>query len=149
MISFWAGCQEFLIDALQVCQNKIARVVTRRDFSTPIAQLLRECGWRSVRQEMYYHTTLQVHKTLMTKKPAYLYSKLTKDGDWPWDTRQARSSTIRQGPSYQTKLGLAQNSFRWSGTTWYEALPMSIRSEANLGKFKKKLNTWIKANINI
>ena len=149
MISLWAGCQEFLIDALQICQNKIARVVTRRDFSTPISQLLRECGWRSVRQEMYYHTTLQVHKTLMTKKPVYLYSKLTKDGDWPRDTRQARSSTIRQGPSYQTKLGLAKNSFRWRGTTWYEALPMSIRSEAKLGKFKKKLNTWIKGNINI
>ena len=85
----------------------------------------------------------------MTKKPVYLYSKLTKDGDWQRDTRQARSSTIRQGPSYQTKLGLAKNSFRWRGTTWYEALPMSIRSEAKLGKFKKKLNTWIKANISI
>ena len=63
-------------------------------MATPISQLLKECGWRSVRQEMYYHTALQVHKTMKTKKPVYLYDKLTNDGEWPWDTRQARSSTI-------------------------------------------------------
>ena len=46
MIALWSGCQEFLINSLQVCQNKAARVVTKRDFSTPIKQLLKECGWR-------------------------------------------------------------------------------------------------------
>ena len=118
-------------------------------MSTPISQLLNECGWRSVRQEMYYHTALQVHKSMKAKKPVYLYDKLTNDGEWPRDTRQARSSTIRQGPSYQTKLGLAKNSFRWRGSNCYEALPLSIRSEGKLWKFKKKLNTWKKANISI
>ena len=67
MIPLWSGCQEFLIKALQVCQNKTARVVAQKDFSTPISQLLKECGWRSVRQEMYYHTVLQVHKTMTTQ----------------------------------------------------------------------------------
>ena len=40
MISLWAGCQEFLIDALQVCQNKAARAVTKHGKSTPVMQLL-------------------------------------------------------------------------------------------------------------
>ena len=56
MIPLWAGCQDYLIHALQVIQNKAARSVTKHGMSVPVRQLLRECGWRSVRQEMYYHT---------------------------------------------------------------------------------------------
>ena len=81
MMPVWSGCQEFLISALQICQNKAARVVVKKDFSTPVAQLLKECGWRSVRQEMFYHTVLQVHKTMKTGAPVYLFNKLTEDGE--------------------------------------------------------------------
>ena len=147
MIALWSGCQEFLINSLQVCQNKAARVVTKRDFSTPIKQLLKECGWRSVRQEMYYHTVLQVHKTLVNQAPLYLYSKLTEDGKYSRDTRQARNSSIRLGPSYQTGLSLCKDSFRWRGAAWYEALPTDIRGEWKIGIFKRKVNNWIKTNI--
>ena len=149
MIALWSGCQEFLTDALQVCQNKAARVITKKNISTPIPQLLKECGWRSVRQEMYYHSVLQVHKTLLTKSPRYLYDKLTGDGAYGFDTRQARNSSIRLGPSFQTKLTLCKNSFRWRGAAWYEALPQDIRGEPKIGKFKNKVNSWIKNNIKI
>ena len=48
--------------------------------TTPVYQLLKECCWRSVRQEIFYHTVLQVHKTMKTGAPVYLYNKLTDDG---------------------------------------------------------------------
>ena len=130
-------------------QNKAARVITKKDISTQITQLLKECGWRSVRQEMYYHTVLQVHKTLTTHTPVYMYSKLIDDGHYHCDTRMARRSTIKTGSSYQTKLDLAKNSFRWRGAKWYEAIPQSIRNEVKIGTFKKKLNIWIKEYIKI
>ena len=147
MIALWSGCQDFLINSLQVCQNKAARVVTKRDFSTPIKQLLKECGWRSVRQEMYYHLVLQAHKMLVNQAPVYLYSKLTEDGEYSRDTRQARNSSIRLGPLYQTALSLCKDSFRWRGAAWYEALPTDIRGEQKIGIFKRKVNNWIKINI--
>ena len=84
---------------------------------------------------------------MKTGAPVYLYEKLTDA--YPCDTRQARGSTIRQGPSYQTKLGLAKDSFRWRGASWYETIPVAIRNENKLPLFKKKLNTWVKANISI
>ena len=149
MIPLWAGCPGFIIDALQVCQNKAARVVTRRGMDTPVSQLLKECGWRSVRQEMYYHTVLQVHKTLGTGAPAYLYEKLTLGGHYPRDTRQARNSSIRFGPTFSTRLELTRNSFRWRGAAWYEALPIGLRKEQKLINFKKDLNTWVKLNIDV
>ena len=53
MIPLWGGCPEYLLNALQVCQNNAARIVTKRDRRVPVAQILRECGWRSVRQEVF------------------------------------------------------------------------------------------------
>ena len=68
---------------------------------------------------------------------SYLYDKLTGDGAYGCDTRQAINSSIRLGPSFQTKLTLCKNSFRWRGAAWYEALPQDIRGEPKIGKFKK------------
>ena len=140
MIPLWSGCPAFLTNALQVCQNKAARVVAKKDKSTPVTQLLKQCGWRSVRQEMYYHTVLQVHKTMITKSPHYLYCKLTEVGQYLRSTRRISVSTLRLGPSFQTKL-----TKRWRGASWYEDIPQEIRKEQVIRKFKKKLDTWVKA----
>ena len=120
-----------------------------RRKTTPVRQLLKECGWNSVRQEIYYHTVLQVHKTMTTRAPHYLYNKLTEDGRYPRNTRQASVSTIRMGPTFQTRLTLTKDSFRWRGAAWHEVLAREIREEMKIGKFKKKLDTWVKTNISI
>ena len=86
-------------------------------MATPISQLLKEFGWRSVRQEMYYHTALEVHKTMKTKKPVYMYNKLTNDGEWPRDTRQTRS-----GRGHHTKPNLD-----WQGTVLAGEDPIPMR----------------------
>ena len=102
-----------------------------------------------MRQEMYYHTVIQVHKTLGTGSPVYLYKKLTQGGHYPRDTRQSRTSSIRLGPTFSTRLALTRNSFRWRGAVWYEDLPVEIRKEQKLNSFKKKLNVWVKINIDL
>ena len=135
MIPLWAGCQEFLINALQVIQNKAARNVTKHDMSTPVQQLLKECGWRSVRQEIHYHIILQVHKTLVQRNPMYLYSKLTADGSYAYRTRQNSTISIRQSQAFKTKLTFCKESFWWRGTAWYENLPWDLRGEYKLKLF--------------
>ena len=149
MIPLWAGCQGFLINALQVCQNKAARSVTKHDMSIPVQQLLKECGWRSVRQEMQYHTILQVHKTLVQKNPVYLHSKLTADGSYAYRTRKTSTSSIRQSQAFKTKLSLCKDSFRWRGAALYESLPWELRGQQKMGIFKKKLDIWVRNNVPI
>ena len=36
MMPLWSGCSEYLVDALQVAQNKAARIVTRHDKSVSV-----------------------------------------------------------------------------------------------------------------
>ena len=146
-IPLWSGCSDYLVNALQVSQNAAARTVTKHDKSVSISKILSECGWRSVRQEMFYHTTLLVHKILVQKSPAYLYDKLTADGAYNYPTRIASTSSIRQSLSYRTSLSLCKDSFRWRGADLYEQLPQSLRETFNIEQFKKKLDGWIRDNI--
>ena len=52
------GCEDYLVNALQVCQNKAARLVTKLDRFTPTKVLMQQCGWLSVKQLMIYHSLL-------------------------------------------------------------------------------------------
>ena len=127
MIPLWSGCQEYLIRALQTIQNKAARVVTKHDRRVPVKQILKECGWRSVKQEMFFQTVMQVHKVLMQTNPVYLYRKLIADGSYSYRTRSSSTSSIRQSISFKTGLTLCKDSFRWRGVTCYEELPWEVR----------------------
>ena len=73
----WSGCEDYLVDALQVCQNKAARLVTKLDRFTPTQVLLKQCGWLSVKQLMVYHSLLLLRKVFLHQKPMYLYQKIT------------------------------------------------------------------------
>ena len=52
-ISLWGGTEEFLLNSLQIVQNKAARFVARRGIYTPVAELLKQCGWLSLRQLVF------------------------------------------------------------------------------------------------
>ena len=45
----WIGCEEYLVNALQVNMNKVARLVTKLDIFNPTSMLLLQCGWTSVK----------------------------------------------------------------------------------------------------
>ena len=65
-IGLWGGTEECLLNSLQVVQNKAARFVTRRDRYTPVVELLRQCGWLSVRQLVFFHSASLIYKTIKT-----------------------------------------------------------------------------------
>ena len=54
----------------------LARFVARRDRYTSVKDLLKECGWLSVRQLVFHHSVILIYKTIQTKQPKYMYSKL-------------------------------------------------------------------------
>ena len=87
LIPLWGGSENYLLKALQVAQNKAARCVTRLSWFTPTRQLLRQCGWLSIKQLAFYHTVLTVHRIMKSGKPVFLRSKLTTE--FQYQTRQA------------------------------------------------------------
>ena len=146
-ISLWGGAASYLLDILQRLQNRAARFVTHRDKYTPVAVLLRECGWLSVRQLDFLHSTVLVHKTLQSGAPKYLFNRFTEHGEFPYPTRLAASETIRMGSAFNSRLSITEKSFVNRGMKFYNSLPVELRRISSLNTFKTHLKDWIKENV--
>ena len=161
LMPLWSGCEEYLVRCLQVTQNKAARTVTRMNVFTSTKLLMKACGWMSVRQLMAYHSLVLLHKTMTSKKPEYLYQKVTSGGKYSYKTRQAAtcppgfsfevshpadSGSIRQGPRPGTDL--SRQSWCWKAVEVYNTQPPDLRLERKLASFKKRLKDWIELTIN-
>ena len=162
LMPLWAGCEEYLVKALQVIQNKAARSIAKLTIFTPTKKLLKTCDWMSVRQLMTYHSLVLLHKTLSDKSPVYLHQKVTAAGQFPYRTRQAaRSPTdfsfevqhptaigiVRQVPG--AKLDIIKKGWCFRSVETYNTLPPSLRLENKLPKFKKDLKSWVETHIDI
>ena len=104
---------------------------------------------------MVYHSLIQVHKTIQQKKPFYLYERVTSQlslldtqqllrSSYYYNTRQEARGVLRQVPeAAEARLDLADRSWCWRATNAYHSLPLSIKLETKLTKFKKQLKTWV------
>ena len=146
-ISLWGGTEDYLLQALQVVQNKAARFVARRGKYTKVEDLLSQCGWLSVRQLVFYHSVILIHKTMLTAHPKYIYSKLSSQ--FPYNTRLAESDRVRMGPACMSKLEITEKSFMNRSTVSYNKLPSELRKISRVEVFKKKLKAWVQKNIKV
>ena len=150
LIPWWSGCEDYLIKALQIIQNKAARVVTKRGRRTPVKNLLKQCGWLSVAQLSIYPSLLLVFKILSTKSPHYLYTKLSTVSNFSYNTRStADKDKIRLGIDSQAEAGLARSSFKYRASIQWNKLPQDIRQSETMKMFKPKLRKWVLENVPI
>jgi hypothetical protein len=61
LMPVWTGCEEYLVNALQIIQNKVARSVTKKDIFNPTQVLMKECGWLTVKQLLQPDTVPENH----------------------------------------------------------------------------------------
>ena len=100
----------------------------------------------SVRQMISYHSLLLLYKSKQTKKPVYIFSKI--NSKFLKRTRLATTEGIKDSRNF--KSSLAQASFiPRTIKTWNEDLPIELRSDSTLERFKFNLKTWIKGNIKL
>jgi hypothetical protein len=143
LIALWGGCGTGLVRSLQIIQNKVARVVTRLDWSTPARDMHHQCGWLSVHQLAYYHSVMIIYKVKVNHSPRYLDNMFS----WSYEanTRQATSGQIRQ--LGRPRLELTRDSFRWRAADQFNNLPTDVRNSENIRIFKLKAKAWILENI--
>ena len=154
LMPVWMGCEDYLVNALQVCVNKVARFVTRLDIFTPTSVLMQQCGWLPVRQLMAYHSLTLLHKTMKNQAPLYLFKKVTSDLT-QYNTRQAAeyqaalasAGVLEQAGVEKCELEISSKSWCWTSVMWYNRLPPKLRAEGKLRKFKTGLKAWTKGNI--
>ena len=145
LIQLWGGAEGYLLQALQVLQNKAARAVTHQSWFTPTRILLARCNWLSVQQLVFCQTVLTIHKIVISGRPYYLHKKMISQ--YPYKTRQAVGGGVRFGENFTGTSGLIHDSFCYRGAVDYNRVPSFIRSARSLNTFKYKLKQWVSTNI--
>ena len=151
-IALWGGCELGLLGSLQIIQNKAARFVTRRyrdedEHFIATSVILKQCGWLSMKQLVFYHSVVLVYKTLKFQQPQYLFEKLSSV--FPCNTRLANSNAIRTADQFQPSLELTKKSFIHRATKSFNQVPGSLRQSPNVNTFQKKLKQWVMENVEI
>ena len=141
LICVWGGAQEYLLDVLQVQQLTSARTVC--GFNSQFwsrKKLLSRVGWLSIRQLIYFHSVLQAHKTIMSRRPASLYKAFS--GEYPYRTRNAAMGNIRFAENFQGST----NSFKKRTVIDYNQVPAEVL-RGTVPTVKFKLRNWVKQNV--
>ena len=142
LITLWGGAQQYLVKAVQVKQIAAARAVCGvASWRWSRRKLLDRVGWLSIKQLIFYHTVLQVQKTLHTQKPKPLLHALSST--YPYRTRSATSGQIWQDHSFSSLTSL-----KYRAMQSYISVPESVR-QGSTSAVKAKLRKWIKSNIPI
>ena len=143
LIQAWGGCSDYLIAAIQVIQNRAARLVTKLDWYTSTSTLLNQCGWLSVRQLIIYHSLLMIFKIKTDKKPVYFHQKISKQ--FNYKTRFASDNSVKI--DQQVKKEISQQKFLYKFSKQWNELPSEIKHEQNVKQFKVKLKLWVRSNV--
>ena len=144
MLPLYSGCPEYILSALQTKQTEAMRIVTGRKWEvlgvrlTSTCELLKQCGYLSVRQMCYYYSVSTVHNIITYKQPEYMCSVLSEalqsGVQHRYPTRQAADRQVQKA-----RLTVANSSFRWRAATQYSLLPFSLRNEPDMKVFLSKL----------
>ena len=100
----------------------------------------------SIRQLIFFHTTLQAHKSIMTGKPASIHQSISVEH--PYRTRNAARGQIRFGEEFRGNSELVNASFKHRAVHCYNTVPLSVRT-GTLATVKNKLRNWVKKNVPI
>ena len=131
----FGGCDNGEIEAIQILQNKAARIVVSAGMRTDRRQLLSRVGWMSVVQLIYYHTALCTFRIRRSKEPEYLHNIM--------NTNNRADKII---VPYST-LSLAMESYCFRGANDWNRLPEDIRNCPRISSFKQQLKGWIFKNV--
>ena len=134
-ISVWGGLSKNELEDLQVIQNKAIRVVFNLPPRTHRNTMFDESGYMSIKQEIYYHTVLNIYKIKNTKQPEYLYDRLSQENIF--------GNIVLD----KTNLTLARNGFIYRGSMNWNSLPPDIRKLKKLKSFKTEVKKWILENV--
>ena len=135
------------IRRLQVLQNKVARLLIgskytmkQKNINMSTEELLHKSGDLSVHQLGALQTVVMTKKIILSQKPSYLANRLQISQE----NGPGVGSTIKLR---KTQLGISKEGFIYRGAKLFNMLPLQLKEESNISKFKKMAKSWIKSTI--
>ena len=118
---------------LQKVQNSAARLIERKKRRHPVRAIFKELHWLNVEARIIFKIILIVYKCINGK-----YSK-NLNIDYKKYNCRANEYLLLEPKNAKTKHG--KRTFDYAGPRLWNALPLHVRTEENIEKFKKSVKT--------
>ena len=139
MIQLYGQGSDYLMQILQVQQNRAARKVTRLGLRTHTSELLNQVGWLPVRQLFVFG------KSSLLANPLYLKQKFQQE--FAYNTRQATRNNF--SVISRPRSELSRQSFVHNSIFLWNSRPQELKQLTVLSVFKSGLKQWVRSNIPI
>ena len=129
-----------MVKRLQVLQNRGMRIILKKNKFVSKSSLFNSLNWLNVNQKIKFNVIIFVFKIINGYLPKYLMEKLNYVGD-------LTQYNLRNKFDFRLDLfrnSRTQNSLIYKGLRLYNEIPIELRNEKNLLKFKKKLETYVR-----
>ena len=136
-LPLFGGCSNTDLKTLQVMQNMAAQITLSMPPRSHRDHVYDRLKWLTVNQLIVYHTLLSIHRIKKSGEPEYLASILGKT------SRQVVGGIIVEN----IKHGLVRKSFTFRGAEQWNKLPMRLRIETKLSRFKIGLKVWVNEHV--
>ena len=127
---------------LQKVQNAAARLIARKRKRDSAAEILRSLHWLDVRGRIVFKIILLVYKCINNMCTENLKSMLK----FKIHNCRENDFLLLETTSYITKFG--KRSFKYAGPRLWNALPLEIRTEPVIDKFKKRIKSILFTDFN-
>ena len=148
LMPLWAGCEEYLINSLQVAQNKAARLALHCPLGVrqSTERLHASLSWLRVEERLACNLVSFLRNICYNKEPVCLYSQLQYVRDrHDHNTRQAtRGDMVKEKP----RTNAVCRTVMYRAITIWNTLPTRITEAPSKASFKRFLKIHLTNNPN-
>ena len=137
--SLLSGIPETDLTKLQRVLNRLARVVTKSPPCTRSVPLLSSLHWLPVKYRVHFKIPLLTYKTLYEEQPVYLRSLIATS--LPSRSLRSNRGITLSIPRIKTNTGA--RAFCSCGPSFWNNLPLSVRSATSIATFRRRLKTYL------
>ena len=142
-ITIWGSCAKKHISILQKLQNRAARAMTGIfDYNQSVSEIIRSLNWVKVEDRYKYFLAVLVYKCLHKEAPLLL-TKRFLSLDQRQDCYQTRAVTNGDLKVPHPNMSLYKSSLAYSGSTFWNSLPLTIRGSSSIFSFKFLVRNYL------
>ena len=131
VVSLWGNTNPSILKKVQTTMNSAARLVLECKKTTRQSSLMEGCNWLNIQELTEFQSLIQLFKTVRWNAPVRLRRQFEIEADDLITTNLPR-------------LQITARAWRNNATEQWNNLPVDIRSQTNLTKFKPQLRRWLK-----
>ena len=130
IMPLWGGATESHLKRAQVILNIAARWVTGLGRKTKISKLMKRAGWLTIKEQIKVANLVYTWKIVHLGKPSRPRERMNVTPEMKIDVQVPR-------------LQLSKECYRWRGSTLWNELPLYLRLERSIARFKRQVRTLV------